>query len=133
MSWSIVQHWDQMLGIQYYEKIFELGVQALCLISFVPHHKGVMTYKILQGLCPEILLIKLIKVSQISEYETRIYRDLQISKVKLEYARQSLFFPGVKNWNEIPDGIREKKSIFCFNAGFSGYFLSLKDSNTIPW
>ena len=41
-------------------------------------------------------------------------RDLQIPKVMLEYENRSLYFSGVKNWNEIPDNIREQKLLARF-------------------
>ena len=91
-----------------------------------------MTYKILHDLCPENLRNKFTKRSQISEYETRNCKGLQIPKFKLEYAKQSFYFSGVKNWNEIPNEIHEKGSIARFKAGFRDYPLDLKDPNTTP-
>ena len=56
------------------------------LISFA---QGVMTYKILHGLCPDNLRHKLVERSMVSEYKTRSHRNLQIPKVRLEYAKRS--------------------------------------------
>ena len=80
-----------------------LDVQSL--ISF---DQGVMTYKILHGLCPDNLRNKFVKRSMASEYKTRNHRDLQIPKVRLEYAKRGFHFSGVKNWNDIPGNIREQ-------------------------
>ena len=51
--------------------------------------------------------------SLISEYKIRNRGDLEIPKVRLEYAKRSFYFPGVKNWNDIPDNVRER-----FNRSF---------------
>ena len=58
---------------------------------------GWMTYKTLHGLCPDNLRHKFVEKSLICEYRTRNHRDLQIPKVRLEYAKKSFYFSGVKN------------------------------------
>ena len=73
-----------------------------------------MIYKILHGLCPDNLCHKFVVRSMISEYGTRNHRVMQISKVRLEYAKRSFHFSGVKNRNEIPDNIREQESLSRF-------------------
>ena len=50
-----------------------------------------------------------VKRSMTSEYGTRNQRDLEISKVNLEYAKISFPFSGVKNWNDILDNFREQE------------------------
>ena len=50
----------------------------------------------------------------ISEYGTRNHRDLQIQKVRLEYAKRKFYYSCVKNRNDIPDNIGEQKSIARF-------------------
>ena len=96
--------------------------------------QGVMTYKILHDLCPENLRHKFTERSIISEYRTRNHGDLQIPKVRLEYAKRSFYFSGVKTWNDIPDNIRERDSIARFRTGLRDYLLNLsQDPNTTPW
>ena len=73
-----------------------------------------MTYIILHGLCPDNLRHRFAERSMISEYGTRNHGDLQIPKVKLEYAKRHFYFLGVKNWNEIPDNIREQEPLARF-------------------
>ena len=41
----------------------------------------------------------------VSEHKTRNHRNLQIPKVRLEYAKRSFYLSGVKNWNDIPGNI----------------------------
>ena len=93
------------------------------LISF---DQGVMTYKILHGLCPDNLRHKFVEISMVSEYRTRNHRDLQIPKVRLEYAKRSFYFSGVKNWNDIPGNIREEESLARFKKIFRSTFRTCK-------
>ena len=101
--------------------------------SLLSFDKGVMTYKILHDLCPENLQHKFTERSMISEYRTRNPGNLQIPKVRLEYAIRSFYFSGVKNWNDVPDTIREQESIARFKTGFRKYLLNLQDPNMTPW
>ena len=91
----------------------------LAVKSLISFDQGVMIYKILHGLCPENLRLKFTERSMISEYRTRNGGDLQISKVRLEYAKRSFYFSGVKNWNDIPDNVRGRDSIARFRTGLS--------------
>ena len=91
-----------------------------------------MTYKILHGLCPDKFLHKFVERSMVSGYKTRNHRDLQIPKVRLEYAKRSFYFSGVKNWNDIPCNIREQEPLARFKKRFRKYFQNLQDPNTTP-
>ena len=92
-----------------------------------------MTYRILHGLCPNNIRHKFVERSMVSEYEMRNHRDLQIPKVRLEYAKRSFYFSGVKNWNDIPGNIREQESLTRFKKRFRKYLQNLQDPNTTPW
>ena len=100
--------------------------------SLISVNHGLMTYKILHGLCPDNLRNRFVERSMVSEYKTRNHRDLQIPKVRLEYAK-SFYFSGVKNWNEIPGNIREQESLARFKKRFRKYLQNLQDPNTTPW
>ena len=89
--------------------------------------------KILHGLCPDNLRHKFVERSMISEYGTRNRRDLQIPKIRLEYAKRSFYFSGVKNWNDIPGSIREQKSLARFKKTFRKYLQNLQGLNMTPW
>ena len=86
-----------------------VGCKVLNLLRSRSHDK------ILHGLCPDNLRHKFVERSMVSECKTRKYRDLQIPKVGLEYAKRSFDFSGVKNWNDIPGNVQ-----------------SLQDPNTTP-
>ena len=97
--------------------------------SLIPFDQGVMTYKILHGLCPDNLRHKFVERSMVSEFKTRNHRDLQIPKVRLEYAKRSFYFSGVKNWNDMPGNIREQESLARFKKRFRKYLQNLEDKN----
>ena len=69
--------------------------------SLQNHCQGVMTYKILHDLYPENLSHKFTERSMISEYSTRNREDLQIAKVRLEYAKPSFYF--LSSFSELLD------------------------------
>ena len=92
--------------------------------SLIPFDQGVMTIK---------SSIVCVERSMISEYGARNHRDLQIPKVKLEYANRSFYFSGVKNWNDIPGNIREQESLACFKKRFRKYLQNRQDPNTTSW
>ena len=101
--------------------------------SLISFDQGVMTYKILHGLCPDNLRHKFVERSMVYEYKTRNHRDLQIPKVRLEYPKRSFYFSGVKNWNDIPGNIREQESLARFKKRFRKYLQNLQDPNTTLW
>ena len=108
--------------------------ERLTVKSLISFENGVMTYRILHDLCPENLRHKITERSMVSDYKTRNNGDLQIPKVRLEYAKRSFYFSGVKNWNNIPNNIQEEESIARFRTGFREYLLNLsKGPNTTPW
>ena len=98
------------------------------LISF---DQGVMTYKNLHGLCLENLRHNFTERSMISEYRTRNCGYLQIPIVRLEYAKRSFYFSGVKNWNDILDNVRERGSIARFRTGLRDYLLNLSHDPSV--
>ena len=69
----------------------------------------------------------------VSEYKMRNHRDLQIPKIKLEYAKRSFYFSGVKNWNDMPGNIQEQESLARFKKRFRKYLQNVKDPSTAPW
>ena len=69
-----------------------------------------MIYKILHDLCPDNLRHKFIERSIISEYGTRNRRDLQIPKIRLEYAKRSFYFSPVSKTGMMFLAASENKS-----------------------
>ena len=81
------------------------------LITF---DRTVITYKIVNQLCPEGLQSKFIERSVISKYNTRIRRDLHMQKLKLEYTKRGFLYTGPIAWNNIPQSIKDTDSSVRF-------------------
>ena len=64
--------------------------------------RAVMTYKIVNQLCPAGLQNKFIERSVISKYNTRNRRDLHVQKLTLEYTKRGFLYTVPIAWNNIP-------------------------------
>ena len=51
---------------------------------------NIMTYKIMNKLCPENFFNKFLRRSSVSNYNTRHYRDLQIPRYRTEFAKKKI-------------------------------------------
>ena len=71
--------------------------------------------QILKEMCLEILKVKFIRRAQISIYESRSINDLQMPKLRLELSK-SFSYVGAKDWNDIPNDIRNVESIHLLSA-----------------
>ena len=56
-----------------------------------------MTYKIMNGLCPDSLRGKFITRSEISSFSTSNQLDIDIPKQNLEFSKGSFFHSGAKH------------------------------------
>ena len=64
--------------------------------------RSLMTYKIVNNLCPEILQNKFQEKSSSPNYNTRNKRDLHFQRLNLECVKKSYFYTGARAWNSIP-------------------------------
>ena len=64
--------------------------------------RSLMTYKIVNNLCPEILQNKFQERSSISKYNIRNKRDLHFQRFNLECVKKSFFYTGARAWNSTP-------------------------------
>ena len=73
--------------------------------------RSVMTFKIVNNLCSEILQNKFQESSSISKYKTKNIRDLHFQRPNLECVKKSFYYTGVGAWNSIPQPIKDARSI----------------------
>ena len=59
--------------------------------NLIKFHRAVMIYKIINGLCKDNLKGRLAIRSQISNYSTRNYLDLDIPRQNLEFSKKRVF------------------------------------------
>ena len=78
----------------------------LSVSNLIKYDRAKMTYKIMNGLCPDSLRGKFITRSEISSYSTRNQLDIDIPRQNLEFSS--------KTWNEIPRNIRISPTISMF-------------------
>ena len=74
----------------------------LSVINCIKYDKAVVTYKILNSLCPGSRHGKFTMRSQISAYETRHCHDISIPKQNLEFFKGSFHYFAAKLWNKVP-------------------------------
>ena len=81
------------------------------LINF---DRSVMTYKMMNKICPESLWDTYKTRNMYSSYRTRNCTDIQLPRYNLEYSKKSFHYSGLKAWNEIPNTIRELSTLQQF-------------------
>ena len=68
----------------------------LSIINFIKYVKALMTYKILNNLCPGSLHGKFTMRSHISAYRTSSCYDISIPKQNLEFSYRSFHYSAAK-------------------------------------
>ena len=91
--------------------------------------RSIMTHKIVNKQCPESLWNKYRQRNEISKYNTRNNRNLDIPKLKLECTKKGFHFSGLKTWNEIPVDIRETSSLNQFKRKLKTHLKAQQTSN----
>ena len=76
--------------------------------------RSVMTYKIMNWLCPENLWNKFQQRSHYSNYNTGLCDNLQIPKSDLEHCKKRFSYKALKAWNKIPVNIRELPTLYQY-------------------
>ena len=86
----------------------------LIVNQVMTYDRAVMTFKIVNEFCPEVLRNKFIERSTLSKYDTRNIKDLHVQKAKLEHTKKSFLYACPKSCNSIPQLIRDNKSFVRF-------------------
>ena len=96
-AWSIIEN----------AKIKDLWSSSwLNVENIFRYDRNLMTYKIVNRLCPENLFDKYMPRSYFSSYNTRNSQDLQIPGPRTEIFKKSFHCSSLKVWNETPSTIR---------------------------
>ena len=86
--------------------------------------RSFMAHKIVNQQCPESLWNKYTQWNEISRYNTRNNRNLDIPKFKLECTKKGFHLSGLKVWDEIPIEIRETPSLYQFKRKLKTHLKS---------
>ena len=96
-----------------------LDVRKLMLFD-----RAVMTFKIVNMLCPGGLQNKFAERSALSTYNARNMTNLHVQKLKLEHTERSSSYTAPNAWNSIPQTIRNVETIARFKKELKSHFLS---------
>ena len=96
----------------------------LTVEHLIQSDRSVMTYKIVNGQCPESLWDKYHHRTQHSRYRARNCGDLPIPKNSIEYVKESFHYSALKTWNNIPTNIRELPTLNRFKSQLKRYTKS---------
>ena len=96
----------------------------LSVENLIRFDRSVTAYKILNKLSPESLWDKYQYRTTYSNYITRNCTDLQISRLKTEYAKKGFYYSALKAWNDIPATIREIQTLGRFKKELKAHLTS---------
>ena len=91
----------------------------LNIFERIQYNKGILMYKILNGLSPTYLH-HLFSPQSSSTYHSRSVsnRNLCIPRHSTESFKRTLQYSGAKLWNSLPLNVRTSKSIISFKSNF---------------
>ena len=88
------------------------------------YDRTVMTYKIVNRLCPESLWNKYHPRSSYSTYNTRHCKDLQIPRYRTEFAKKGFHYAALASWNDTPAKICELPTLDRFKKHLKAHLKS---------
>lgn len=87
----------------------------------------IMIYKIRNGLAPEYLRDFIIETGQVHGRETRNNRELRLPKYKTEKRKKSIFYEGIKMFNELPKETKQATNLCKFKRLCKDFIKSRVD------
>ena len=122
---NLQRYQDRALDLIESSKIKDVYNKSILNVNqLLTFDRAVMTFKIVNQLCPEGLQNKFIERSALSKYNTRNMKDLHVQKLKLEHMKKSFLYTGPKAWNSIPQLIRDTESVVRFKKDLKSQLLS---------
>ena len=92
--------------------------------QLIKFDRSVMTYKIMNRMCPESLWDKFPQISLHSSYRTRNCKDIRMPRYNLEYVKKGFHYSALTAWNSIPINIRELPSLPQFKRNLKSHLKS---------
>ena len=96
----------------------------LNVVNLFRYDRNVMTYKIVNRLCPESLWDKYQQRSFHSTYNTRHCKDLQIPRYRTEFAKKGFHYAALTSWNDTPAEIRQLPTLDRFKKQLKTHLKS---------
>ena len=89
------------------------------------YQKAIMMFKIINGLTPSYLSDMFTRTSSLSDYGLRSSRmNFELPKNRTNYFKNSFAFTGAKVWNNLPNALKEEKSLDTFKSKLKLFSLS---------
>ena len=88
------------------------------------YDRNVMTYKVMNRLCPESLWDQFQPRSFHSNYNMRHCKNLQIPRYRTEFAKTGFHYTALKSWNDTPAEIRELPTLDRFKKQLKAHLKS---------
>lgn len=108
----------------------EFMLNALKWMSINQRYKYntlIYVFKIKNGLAPQYLANKLEYNGNFHNRNTRNRQELRLPNLKTELARKSIFYNGIKMFNELPSEIRRQTELYSFKRMVKAYVLENVD------
>ena len=83
-----------------------------------------MMFKIINGLTPSYLSDMFTRTSSLSDYGLRSSRmNFKLPKNRTNYFKNGFAFTGAKVWNNLPNALKEEKSLDTFKSKLKSFSL----------
>lgn len=100
------------------------SLKWLNIEQFVRRANLVLIYKITHNLQPDYLRLFLEKRSLFHRYDIRSSQNYNISMVKTTSLQKTLFYEGIRCFNDLPDSVKNAPNLKIFNKRLSVHLLN---------
>lgn len=95
----------------------------LSIAQKIKFNSLIMIYKMKNGLVPEYLLEKTNYISNVTNRTLRNSNDFRLPNYRYETTRNSIFYEGLKLFNEMPNEIKQAQTLIRFKIECKKYLL----------
>ena len=113
-------------GASYYRRSADIRHELgwLSLVHMRQHHKAIMMFKVVNGLCPTYLSDMFTFNNSLNDYSLRSSRtNLELPKNRTNYYKNSFAFSGAKVWNALPSNLKEEASLERFKTKLKSHII----------
>ena len=107
-----------ILGCDYFTRRTDMlhATNLLSVRQILTYNTMIFIYKMLNNLLPPHLLSNCRFVKDVHEHNTRSKNNFYIDKVNTSFSQNSLYYKGLKQYNELPDYIKNCDNLQSFKA-----------------
>lgn len=97
------------------------STNLLSVRQTVTYNTMIFVYKMLNHLVPEHLIGNCRFVRDIHTYNTRSRNDFYLDRVRTSFSQNSLFYKGLRQYNELPEHVKGSDSLLSFKRSCKSY------------